>query len=107
MANYVQTLLSKTARFYETHMWTQGEFARNMEGEARSPLAPDACKWCLWAALWAVDASYKQVGSDRVDKALNALQACLTGENPHTWNDAPERTKEQVIALLCEAARRE
>ena len=102
--------------------WTQGVFARDENGKGCGATAAAAGCWCLsgaytkamhivvgtaaswqrWDAVWALcDAALVSAilatcptGADRED----------TDDRIASWNDAPERTQGEVVAVCCHAA---
>lgn len=76
--------------------WTKGASARNKHGVPVSSSAKDATCWCL---IGAATKCYELKSA-----ALDALQLIDTllpkNEWGATWNDAPERTFEDVIRVL-------
>lgn len=73
--------------------WTQGEYARNSDGKYVLWSDPTAVCWCLDGALMA---AYPGVG---YSLAINKLRD-VAPFNIIVWNDAPDRTKQEVIELL-------
>lgn len=71
--------------------WCQGHGAIDEEGAAVNPLNPDAVKWCLWGFGHKFHISYFDIYA-------------RIGESLVTWNDAPGRTVQDVIAKLREKA---
>lgn len=79
--------------------WCRGAYARNEQGEAVSAKDPAAVEWCLFGA------GHKAYGEDTWGHEiwLDALEELLGVDVADGWNDAPERTKDEVIALAHEA----
>lgn len=85
--------------------WIQDGFAHDENGEAVPPESPDAVCWCLSGALDLVAASGAsswierlRIASalyERVNRAIPQEYA-----NMEDWNDAPERTHQNVLDLL-------
>ncbi len=71
--------------------WCQHYYAKTADGHGTGVLNPEACSWC---AVGAVNVN---------DEARTELMETL-GFAPHPpvgiWNDAPERTQADVIALF-------
>jgi hypothetical protein len=72
--------------------WIQGAFAKDDRGQDCSTLNPAACQFCLMGAL---KFCYPQDYSDKFGEVCLALE-----QNAVIWNDAPERTQQEVVALL-------
>lgn len=89
--------------------WTQGEMAEDRAGRPVGSTSHEACRWCLLGALRAAGAP----ADDSIFSALHrALRRRCAKESPSggvalslvAWNDAPERTRDDVISLLKEVA---
>jgi len=82
--------------------WTQGLFARDVTGYPL-PAGFDAGAVC-WCAVGAIE---KVTGEECLEDlpvlAAQQLESVLPTAIP-PWNDAPERTQEEVVAKLREAA---
>jgi len=81
--------------------WAQGEYGRGPGGIVWEQDAPEPeglnC-FCLYGAVAHV--SKARAGCDTpAVKFLEALNVSATG-----WNDAPERTQDEVVALLRKSA---
>jgi TolB-like protein len=77
--------------------WTQNAYARNANGVAVDEENPNACSFCVRGALNRAHASLEThllVG--RVVKERTG------GLWVHLWNDAPGRTREEVLAMIDE-----
>ena len=87
------------ARAYVEKGWTQGAWARNRKGTPVNEDSTRAVCWCALGALWKADG----IGS----YGLNALVKASGGEvHPTTisgWNDNPDRTQAEVLALFDKA----
>lgn len=85
----------KAAEFLDQHEWCQGTYARDAEGNPRVAHSREAVRFCLIGALLRVYVgdSFFQVRA----QITEALQ-----QHPPNWNDAPERTKADVVNLLKE-----
>lgn len=81
--------------------WAQGAFARDKCGSKVLHYSPDACAWCLSGALRAAWG-----GSEEYLHARNFVVAVIGASCLPTWNDAPDRTKEDVLAALDEVISR-
>jgi len=75
--------------------WTQGTGARAGDGLATGVHSANAICWCAWGALVYVHTDLNSL-SDSLD-----LIATIVGESEvSSWNDAPERTHEEVLAAF-------
>ncbi len=81
-------ILRSAADYIEKHGWWQGCRGSHPHG-----------KTCLMMSIWAID-SYAIEAADRVTHYLGFENRAEAVQ----WNDAPERTKEQVVEALREAA---
>lgn len=82
--------------------WTKGENARDGKGRVIEPTAQDACCWCINGILM------RMYPTDMGSKTENArceawdkLERRIGGNVIH-WQDAPERTHQEVLAVLKE-----
>jgi hypothetical protein len=84
--------------------WTQHVYAKTKTGDVVPPECASACCWCLMGAL--------RLACDQVDadddeevfiETCSALERSAASAIPR-WNDAPERTFEDVVKLLTEVA---
>jgi hypothetical protein len=94
--------LNRAAALLEssTIAWTQRHFARDLTGGHTRPKADNACSWCALGAI-------KKVAFDGVEADKAIAQVYVSLKPKHSiiaWNDAPERTREEVIVALREAA---
>jgi hypothetical protein len=83
--------------------WTQGAWARQADGGKVLPKDSDAVCWCARGALWHVGGPLHGVA----EAALEELLPAPAQKGRHRiamWNDASERTAEEVCARLIEAA---
>lgn len=81
--NDKEKILAAKARIQKG--WTKWAFAVNLEGCAVRFDNPNAVCWCLRGAF--------------DDKPPDIIYK-LTRGMPGTWNDQPERTKDEVLELL-------
>ena len=85
--------------------WTQGESARDLNGNKTDPFSPDAVCWCLYGLV--NKCYHKEDGTDDelFDVLLEIDRHVIKRHNKvwgYQWNDAPERTWEDVRNLLKE-----
>ena len=87
--------------------WIQNYPAMDSRGNSRDPEDRRASSWCLVGAL--ERAAYDSSDSDpectmlecaMLECATFALQAALGRDALAAWNDAPGRTREEVLHLL-------
>ena len=90
--------------------WTQRAEARAADGSPIDPWKPRAVSWSLLGAL--VTVYDRRVRADGHGAAVGALaSACarlaevVDSDLLSAWNDAPGRTRDDVLAALEEAAR--
>ena len=78
--------------------WTQSVYVRNKDGTPTQLGAAEAFSFCLRGAIYFCycDATGRYWTEDKAHKALN-LPPC---ESLAEWNDAPERTFEDVRKLV-------
>ena len=82
--------------------WTQEAFARDADGEPVSAKDPDACSWCV---VGAVVAAYPDW--DNLSKGLwDFLGRFVDEPCPDEFNDLPETTQTDVLALFDRAIAR-
>jgi hypothetical protein len=89
----VQELLSSEDRWCRVHL------AMNKDGKATAPNDPDACRWCLLGALLRCGATpyWEQIAAV-IKKRTGGKDMSLS-----IYNDAPDRTFEDIKSLLQEA----
>lgn len=78
--------------------WCQNVYARAANGQGASVEDPNAVSYC---ARGAIEVTHKNDLTDAIDRLYQGIhdKYRLTVIE---WNDAPERTKEEVIAVLKE-----
>lgn len=98
------TVLSAAADLIDATGWTQGELARNQDGDGVIESSPDAVCFCASGAVWRASDSIADFRRrDAVaGRALRALSS-MVGVVPD-WNDAPNRTQSEVVTALRQAA---
>ena len=101
---YNAELYNKAADLVEKG-WTKGTLARDSAGWPTYPSSNHAVSWCLEgalvAAVHATDTSW-----DRESTLIELTKNLELKGYVSQWNDFPGRTKEQVVALLRDAADR-
>lgn len=89
--------------------WLQGRYAVDLAGSRTLGHKPEACRWCLIEAI--AGASQRRIPrmtctarsalNRAVGRALTTMLHRRGGTGFLTpWNDAPERTHRQVLALI-------
>jgi hypothetical protein len=76
--------------------WTKGHLATDDMGDSVGEYSPSACRWCLIGAVFKCYGNFAE--RDPIVAAINRK----TGPFPSQWNDAPERTHAEVLALCKE-----
>ena len=82
--------------------WNQGWFAVDKDGNKVSARSKDACKWCV---LGAVEKAADELGLKNGDwmKIVGRVQWAAGIDEYGSlcrWNDDPNRTQEEVAAML-------
>lgn len=88
-------VLTKVERLLVEKGWTQAVMARDSAGYSVSEDDDRATCFCLYGALWRT--------AQNQDGLRNSVRDALhdaTGGNFVKWNDAPGRTKDEVLALI-------
>lgn len=96
LKQYVPALVK--ARYMIESGWTQGAFARDINGNEVLELSPRACSYCLLGAI------HVGVNNISIPPDLYHYIHSLVPEQIFVakWNDTPNRTKEEVITFLDE-----
>jgi hypothetical protein len=76
--------------------WTKGVIARNSNGERVAGYDPSATCFCLYGAIKRCYPGYA------AEETFSRIQECVPDRDAIGWNDAPERTYDEVITLLKE-----
>lgn len=84
------------AKQYIEQGWTQKANARLAYGKEVNSLAPDAVSWCIGGAI------SRAMRCDEDYQTRWAFSAFVPNKDIVAWNDAPERTKEEVLAKFDE-----
>jgi hypothetical protein len=85
--------------------WCQGAAARDEAGRPVAPASAFARSWSAPGALervWARSNQQFAVELDAFQRANLALATAI-GETPQLWNDAKERTLDQVLDAIAQA----
>lgn len=90
----------KLSEFFETNGWTQGAYARDVQGTAVDVSSPTACAFCLAGATYKLEVTSE--GSLRFGREMReALSKTGIGYYVY-WNDNVCKNKEELIAKLKE-----
>jgi hypothetical protein len=97
----------KAWQIIEQNGWCQKVNASSDKGRSCSPISDKAVSFCIFGAIDRKHTSkYGAVDAIGVYDDVNSVQDKLQATDQHAlisvWNDHPERTKEEVIALLKE-----
>lgn len=79
--------------------WTQGQYARDIEGFMVPETSPLAVCFCADGALFRAR-SAEDADFEALTRAEDALLKAAGVQNIVHWNDAPERTQAEVVALF-------
>lgn len=82
--------------------WTQQVQARLPNGQACLAEDPEGVCWCLESACWLVYRPDHATNSKNWCLALDKIRSKLGLLSIHIWNDAPETTYNEVIAVCKE-----
>lgn len=97
--NIIRTL-RRARNIIRTKGWTQGFSARNADRRYTDPRSTEAVCFCI---LGAIDRANNELqlcsGSKAADVIRDVTPTGLIAE----WNDHPNRTKSQVLAIFGEA----
>jgi hypothetical protein len=87
--------------------WTQGAWARTRPNAPGciGPNETNAKCWCMGGAVRSV-APYTTLEGEALDRLRDYCREVFYADYD-AWNDAPERTQQEVVTALREAARRE
>jgi hypothetical protein len=99
-----QDILTKAAELLESSptAWTQNHIARDEGGWPDKANSPNACSWC---ALGAIAKAQNLPDAPQANNPASMLLVLRLGVTSiANWNDAPERTREDVINGLRSAA---
>ena len=94
-------VLQEARKFVEKG-WTQGVFARDKEGNTVESKDPRACKWNAMGALIAANPQ----GLYRWLELCSIFHSLTDKSLSFAFNDEPETTKEDVLALYDKAIAR-
>ncbi len=76
--------------------WVKTKWAADLLKRPVDPCSPDAVCFCL---LGAIDFCYRE-GTDVKDEVRNKIRKYIGRASIMLWNDAPERTFEEVKSLV-------
>ena len=80
--------------------WAQGDFARDAHGNSCDANVARAASWCLVGALERAAYDSSDPEGAMLECAMFALAAAIGLDTLGVWNDAPGRTREEVLHLL-------
>lgn len=95
--NTVEVLEAARKKIEKPRCWTKCQQACDRKGRLTGAFDEDAARWCGFGALWCVANSYHDTLSEEL-----ALSKACGGHFPN-WNDAPERTHDEVLAVFDKA----
>lgn len=99
-----RAVLLRAAELIATKGWTQRADARTADGETCKPLDPAAVAFCLGGAITAAQPEPVSKDWPAEAAARSAVLPFFGGSSRIRWNDAPERTQAEVVAVLRRAA---
>jgi hypothetical protein len=80
--------------------WCQGHLAEDNAGVVRDALSTEARRWSILGALIA---SWGRGPVTDLGRAVAALHTPIDNEPLEVWNDRPDRTQQEVAAVLAQA----
>jgi len=93
-------VLNKAADLIEVYGWVQGHAG----GLGTGFCAAGAIAWAAGAIAWTATAKTVEEHDSLILSAHVRLRQAIDGRDGIAWNDAPGRTKKEVIQKLREAA---
>ena len=106
MSDLTKDILTSGKAFVEHWGWTQGRLAMNEDGREVEEYDDGAVCFCAEGAIrragyemWKVNAGEPREIAGAVDAALEAI-GDLAGDFVHDWNDHPDRTRDEVVAIF-------
>lgn len=98
MENKVIAVLDGMTRLLTEKGWTQGALARDKDGEKTEWHLETACSFCLRGAL--VVASWQHGMQAQMSARSRLEMALAVPGDTVSFNDAPGRTREEVLDLI-------
>jgi hypothetical protein len=96
--------LLQQARKLVARGWCQGSDARDSNGAGVEPWDPQAASWSLLGALVAAveleAAASGEIPLSELAAALNPLADLVDTDSLAAWNDKPDRSQAEVVAVL-------
>jgi|ERR1019366_1235658 hypothetical protein len=97
-------------KFSSEDKWTKGVYARNADGNKVIETYPGAVCWCLDGCVISLTAELQypaasitsKLGSDVLSYFQKKIYKKFSMSLIHLWNDAPERTFQDIKNLLTE-----
>ncbi len=109
----LDTILDEAA-YLVSQGWRQGGYASDALGKAVTPFHPDACNFCMMGAVCLVAGEYVYVESDGGKNTTGLTRSAKRVMDRYTsvralvrsmeYNDAEDRTQDEVVAALRGAA---
>lgn len=97
-------LLKETRRLIDEIGWTQGAYARDDRGAFADVEDPKAVCFCLSGAIRRARLNLDEAAySDSATAATLFIAEAGPGRSIPAWNDAPSRTKDDVLKTLDKA----
>lgn len=83
-------------------VWTQGAYARDVNGDEVSESSTAAVCFCSVGALHRAGGRHQAGTLRTIKEAVNMLSEGLLSDGLHleNWNDEPNRTQAEVVALF-------
>jgi hypothetical protein len=79
--------------------WTQGSFAKDVNGNEVDPKSSQAVSWCSLGAMEAACYCPRDSRLPILDILRRAAGTCVISD----WNDHPNTTKEEILAAFDKA----
>ena len=98
-------LLAATDLLDRPGAWTQHELARDADGDVTGPSKDNAVSWCTIGAIMRVARTDER--ADARARLAKTLERAGHDSDITCWNDAPERTQTEVVAMLRRVAEEE
>jgi len=84
--------------------WTKGAFARTREDRVCGVRTVGAVKFCMSGAMGQIGSLHDDLHAEAIKVVMEAMDAQGTDQRfVSNWNDAPERTHEEVLAMFDKA----
>ncbi|MGD9890972.1 MAG: hypothetical protein AB7R89_28275 [Dehalococcoidia bacterium] len=80
--------------------WAQGWYARSINGRRARVSSPKATSFCILGAISLASDEVSPAGYDLYIRTVTQVGGFVSDRDVAGWNDAPERTQADVLALL-------